>query len=92
MLYKVLTSYLFYQKNYDKPRLHIKKQGHHFANKGPYSQSYIFPVVMYGCENLTIKKAECQRIDAFKLVLEKTLESPLDSKEIKLVNPKENQP
>ena len=55
-------------------------------------KAVVFPVVMYGCENLTIKKAECQRIDAFKLVLEKTLESPLDSKEIKLVNPKENQP
>ena len=52
----------------------------------------VFLVVMYGCENLTIKKAECQRIDAFKVVLENTLESPLDSKEIKLVNPKGNQP
>ena len=53
----------------------------------------VFPVVMYGCENWTIKKAECQRIDAFEpLVLEKTLESPLDCKEIKLVNPKGNQP
>ena len=46
---------------------------------------------MYGRENWTIKKAECQRIDAFKLVLEKTFESHLDSKEIKPVNPKENQ-
>ena len=52
----------------------------------------VFLVVMYGCENLTIKKAECQRIDAFKVVLENTLESPLDSKEIKLVNPKGNHP
>ena len=51
----------------------------------------VFPVVMYGCESWTIKKAECRRIDAFKL-LEKTLESPLDSKEIKPVNPKGNQP
>ena len=53
-----------------------------------------FPVVMYRCENWTIKKAECQRIDAFKLcvVLEKTLESPLDCKEIKPVNPKGSQP
>ena len=40
---------------------------------------------MYRCENWIIKKAECQRIDAFKLVLEKTLESPLDRKEIKPV-------
>ena len=38
----------------------------------------VFPVVMYGCESWTVKKAECQRIDAFELVLEKTLESPLD--------------
>ena len=41
-------------------------------------KAMVFPVVMYGCENWTIKKAECQRIDAFEpLVLEKTLESPL---------------
>ena len=51
----------------------------------------VFPVLMYGCERWTIKKAEPQRINAFKLVVEKTLESPLDSKEIKLVNPKGNQ-
>ena len=50
------------------------------------------PVVMYDCESWTIKKAECQRIDAFEtIVLEKTLESPLDCKEIKPVNPKGNQ-
>ena len=41
----------------------------------------IFPVIMYGCESQTIK-AEHLRSDAFKLVLEKTLESPLDSKEV----------
>ena len=52
----------------------------------------VFPVVMYGWESWTIKKAELQRIDAFKLVLEKTLQSPLDCKEIKLVNSKGNQP
>ena len=53
----------------------------------------VFPVVMYGCECWTIKKAECQRADAFELekVLEKTLESPLDCKEIKPVNSKRNQ-
>ena len=53
-------------------------------------KAMVFPVVMYGCESWTIKKAECRRIDAFKLVLEKTLESPLDSKAIKPVNPKGN--
>ena len=51
----------------------------------------VFPVVMYGCESWTVKKAECWRIEAFELVLEKILESPLDSKEIKLVHPKGNQ-
>ena len=50
----------------------------------------VFPVVMYGYETWTIKKVECQRIDAFEL--EKTLESPLDFKEIKPVNPEGNQP
>ena len=47
-----------WKKSYDKPRQHIKKQRHYFADKGPYSQSYIFPVVMYGCQSWTIKKAE----------------------------------
>ena len=51
----------------DKPREHIKKQRHYFADKDPYSQSYGFLVVMYGCESWTVKKAECQKIDAFEL-------------------------
>ena len=45
-------------------RQHIKKQRHYFANKGPLSQSYGFPVVTYGCQIWTIKKAERQRINA----------------------------
>ena len=60
------------------------------ADKGPYIKAMVFPVVMYGCESWTIKKAEHQRIDALELVLEKTLESPLDCREIKSVNPKGN--
>ena len=52
----------------------------------------VFPVVMYGCDSWTIQKAECPRIDAFELWWWKTLESPLDSKKIKPVNPKGNQP
>ena len=55
-------------------------------------QVMVFPVVMYGCEIWTIKKAERQRVDAFKLVVVKTLENPLDSMEIKLDNPEGNQP
>ena len=45
-------------------------------------KAMVFPVVMYGCESWTIKKAEHLRIDAFELWWEKTLESPLDCKEI----------
>ena len=45
-------------------------------------KAMVFPVVMYGCESWTIKKAECRRIDAFELWCRRTLESPLDCKEI----------
>ena len=51
----------------------------------------VFPIVMYGCESWTIKKAEHRRIGAFELIFKKTLESSLDCKEIKPVNPKGNQ-
>ena len=55
-------------------------------------KAMVFPVVMYGCESWTIKKVEHWRTDVFGLVvLEKTLESPLDSKEIQAVHPKGNQ-
>ena len=54
-------------------------------------KAVVFPVVVCRCESWTIKKAEPRR--CFQtVVLEKTLESPLDSKEIKVVNPKGNQP
>ena len=52
-------------------------------------KAMVFPVVTYGCESWTVKKAECRRIDAFgTVVLEKTLESPLDCKEIQPVHSK----
>ena len=51
-------------------------------------KAMLFPVVMYGCESWTVKKAEHQRIDALTVVLEKTLESPLDCKEIQPVHSK----
>ena len=54
-------------------------------------KAMVFPVVMYGCESWTLKKAEHWRIDAFELVLEKTLESRLDYKKIQLVPPKGDQ-
>ena len=55
-------------------------------------KAMVFPVVMYGCENWTVKKAECRRIGAFELWLEKTLESPLDCKEIQPVHSEGDQP
>ena len=55
-------------------------------------KAMVFPVVMYGCENWTIKKAKHQRIDAFELWCWRRLKNSLDCKEIKLVNPKGNQP
>ena len=54
-------------------------------------KAMVFPVVMYGCESWTIKKAEGRRIDAFKLWCWMTLESPLSCKEIQPVNLKGNQ-
>ena len=54
-------------------------------------KAMVYPVVTCGCENWTIKKAEPQRTEAFKLVLE-TFDSPLNSKEIRLVNLTGNQP
>ena len=56
-----------WEKSYDQPRQHIKKHRHNFANKAPSSQSYGFPVLMYGCESWTIKEAEHRRIDGFEL-------------------------
>ena len=53
-------------------------------------KAMVFPVVMCGCENWTIKKAEYRRTDAFELWSWRRLEHPLDRKEIKLVNPKGN--
>ena len=56
-------------------------------------KAMVFPVVMYGCESWTVKKAERQRIDTFEpVVLEKTLESPLDCKEIHPVHSEGDQP
>ena len=69
----------------------ILKSSHDVANKICLVKAMVFPVVMCGCERRTIKKAECQGIDAFELWLLKTLESPLGSKEIQPVNPKGNQ-
>ena len=55
-----------WKENYDKYKQHIKKQRYHFADKGPYSQSYVFSG-SHGCESWTIKKAEHWSTDTFKL-------------------------
>ena len=82
-----------WKKSYDEPRQHIKRQGHYFANKGPSSQSYGFSSSQVWMWELDLKEDWAMKNWWFwTVVLEKTLESPLDCKEIKPVNPKENQP
>ena len=82
-----------WQKSYDKPRLHIKKQRHYFANKGTYSHSYGFSSSHVQMWELDSKEGWALKNLCFWIaVLEKTLESPLYSKDITLVNPKGNQP
>ena len=77
----------------DKPRRCIIKQRHHFANKDPYSQSYGFSSSHVWIWELDYKEGWVLKNWCFWImVLEKNLESPLDSKEIKPVNLKENQP
>ena len=55
-------------------------------------KTMVFPEVMYGCESWTIRRLSAEELILLSLMLEKTLESPLDSKEIKQVNPKGTQP
>ena len=79
--------------SYDKPRQHIEKNRHHFANKGPSSQSY-------GLSSSHVWKWELDHKEGWApknwcfwtVVLEKTLGSPLDCTDIKRVHPKGNQP
>ena len=73
-----------WKKSYDKPRQCIKSKDITLQTK-VCIQSYVFPVVMYGCESWTINKVECWSTDAFKLWCWRRLESPLDFKEIKPV-------
>ena len=83
----------FLEENFDKPREHIKKQRHHFANKGSYSQSYGFSSSHVWIWELNHKESWAPENWCFQtVVLEKTLKSPLDFKKIKPVNPKGNQP
>ena len=82
-----------WKKSYDQPRQRIKKQRHHFADKGPYSQSYGFSSSHVWIWELDQKEGWALKNWLFRIVvLKKTLERPLDSMEIKAVNPKGNQP
>ena len=56
-----------WMESYDQTKQHIRKQRHYFANKVHLVKTMVFPVVMYGCESWTIKKAEHRRIGAFEL-------------------------
>ena len=86
---KMLTPW---KESYDQPRQHIKKQRHYFANKGPSSQSYGF-----SSGHVWMWELDCEESWALKnwcfwtVVLEKTLESPLDCKQIQPVYPKGDQ-
>ena len=86
---KMLTPW---KESYDQPRQHIKKQRHYFANKGPSRQGYGFSSSHGQMWELDHKEGWALKNWCFQtVVLEETLESPLDCKEIKPVNPKRNQ-
>ena len=81
-----------WKESYDQPRQHIKKQRHYFTNKGLSSQGYGFSSSHVWMWELDYKQCwELKNWCFWTTVLEKTLESPLDCKDIKLVHPKGNQ-
>ena len=86
---KMLTPW---KKSYDQPRQHIKNQRHYFANKVPFSQGYVFSSSHVWMWELAHKESWAPKNWCFwTVVVEETVESPLDSKEIQPVNPKGNQ-
>ena len=81
-----------WEKSYDQPRQYIKKQRNYFVNKGPSNQGYGFPSSYVWMWELDYKENWAPKKWCFwTVVLEKTLESPLDNKEIQQVHPKGNQ-
>ena len=81
------------EKSYDQARQPVKKQRHYFADKDPYGQSYGFysiHVQMWELDN--IEGRVLKNVCFWTVVLEKTLENPLECKDIKPVNPRGNQP
>ena len=88
-----LKMFAHWKESDDKPRQGIKKQRHHFADKGPYCESYAFSSSHVRMGELVHKEGWVLKNWCFQVVvLEKTLESPLECKEIKPLNPKGNQP
>ena len=88
-----LKSLVSWKVSYDKPRQHVRNQRHHLANKHPCSQSYDFSSSHVQIWELEHKEGWALKNWFFWIMgLEKTLESSLDFKEIKPVNPKGNQP
>ena len=90
--HEIIRHLLLRRKAMKKPRQHIKKQRHYFANKGPSSQVYGFSSSHVWMWELAYKESWAPKNWCFwAVVLEKTLESPLDCKEIEPVHPKGNQ-
>ena len=87
--WKMLTPW---KKSYDQLRQHIKKQRHYFANKGPSSQGYGFSSSHVWMWELDYKESWVLNWCFWTVVLEKTLESPLDCKEIQPIHAKGDQP
>ena len=89
----ILKTLAPWRKSYDRPKQHIKKQRHHFADKVQSSQNYGFFSSHVQIRSLDHKQDWAMKNWCFlTVVLEETLESPLDCKEMKPVNLKENQP
>ena len=86
--WKTLTPW---KESYDQPRQHIKKQRYYFVNRSPSSQGYGFSSGHIWTWELDCKESWAPKNWCFWIVLEKTLESPLDSKEIQPVHPKGDQ-
>ena len=88
MKLKTLTPW---KESYDQPDSIFKSRDITLPTKVRLVKAMVFPVVMYGCESWTVKKVERRRIDAFELWCWRRLESPLEFRESKPINPKGNQ-
>ena len=89
--YEIKRHLLFGRKSMTKLDVVLKSRDITLWSKVHTVKAVVFPVVTYGCESWTIKKVEHQRTDAFELWYWRRLESPLECKEVQLVNPKGNQ-